>query len=263
MSNIAYKERIKGVFSGEIAAGWDTKGKLIARLDGNDNIIYNAIKEYGNDGMAVLDVGCATGKLLSMINKKFKRCQLYGIDICDDMVCYASNIEMQNENKKSIIADDFLEYNFGDMLYDMVVFKFVLHHLEDQIAALRKAKSLLKEQGILLIYTPGKNHFAEVFPAREDKEDILGRMTISELQYLFQKSNMESVKFEECKFKMKMESFEDFIYFLKRIGSYQKIVRYTKESWDEIFLSSVRHKFIKTDWLEGEYILGIYQKQGE
>lgn len=263
MSSITYSERIKGVFAGDIAAGWDTKGKLIAQLEGNDNIVYDAIRKYGNDGMTVLDVGCATGKLLSVINKKFKGCQLYGIDICDDMVCYASKIEMQNDNKKNIIADDFLEYNFGDSLFDMIIFKFVLHHLEDQIAALKKAKQLLKEKGILLIYTPGRNHFAEIFPTREEGEDILGRMSIKELQYLFHKCNMDLITWKECRFRMRIDSFENFIYFLKRIGSYQKIVRYTKASWDEVFLNSVKQKFISTDWLEGEYILGIYQKQEE
>lgn len=260
MSKRVQNERVKKIFTGDIATGWDTKGKLIDEIRGQDNIVYRAINEYGRDGMRVLDVGCATGRLLSYTDQKFSRCSLYGIDISNDMRNLAENISLVNDNKKTVFEGDFLKYNFGNQLFDMIVLKFVLHHMEDEQFALEKARKLLAPNGVLMLYTPGKAHFKEVFPLEDAERDILGRKDIDGIKELFSKCSMSNVYCEVCKFKVKMSTFENLIRFLKRIGSYQKIMNYTNDPWDETFTQEVKKRYNKVTHLTGEYILVIYKQ---
>lgn len=255
----SHNEKIGRVFAGFVTAGWDEKGKLLSQVKGKDNIVYDELQECGHDGMALLDVGCATGRLLSYVDVKFCDCHLQGIDISEDMVDYARKATASNENQTEIVKGDFLEYDFGENKFDIVVLKFVLHHMLDECMALKKAKQLLKKDGIIIVYTPGKGHFKEVFDEGEYGADLLGRKDSEQIKALFEKCDMEKVEMRLCEFEMKINTFDEFVEFLKRVGSYQKIVQYTDASWDAPFYEKIRKRFCETEWNKGEYILVVYK----
>lgn len=257
--NTIYKQRVKNVFNGIVARGWDTKGNLISRIKGKDNIVYDRIRQYGHDGMRLLDVGCATGRLLSFVDSQFHNCELWGIDISEEMAACARNISVSNHNSRIIVNDDFMEHDFGTQQYDIVILKFVLHHMADEEKTLLKAKQLLKQGGALLLYTPGKEHFKETFTVSPKERDILGRKSCEEIRSLFAECEMEICELLPCGFQMQIDSFDKFTEFLKRIGSYQKIVEYTDESWELGFLEEVKAKYADTEWHTGEYILAVHR----
>lgn len=254
-SRRVYNEKIKQVFSGGVAEGWDTKGRLIKA--GKDNIVYDKIKECGHDGMSVLDIGCATGGLLLEIDQSIHNCRMTGIDISHEMIKQAQRKADFYEKEWKLINYDFLEYDFGDDQFDMVVLKFVLHHMADAEETLKKAIELLGEDGILLIYTPGGRHLQEVFGAAGDDLDILGRKDKEQLLEMLLNCGAEQkrTEFEICNFQMEIDTFDKFIEFLKRIGSYQKIVRYQNMSWNVSFTNQIRERFENAQYLTGEYIL--------
>ncbi len=257
--NMIYRQRVKNVFNGIVARGWDTKGNLISRIKGKDNIVYDMIRQYGHDGMSLLDVGCATGRLLSFVNSEFSNCELWGIDISEEMAACARNVSISSNNSIKIVNDDFMEHNFDTQQFDIVILKFVLHHMVDEEKTLLKAKQLLKKDGTLLLYTPGKEHFKETFTVSEKERDILGRKNCEEIRSLFAKCEMEICELLPCRFQMQIDSFDKFTEFLKRIGSYQKIVQYTDKSWEISFLEEVKAKYADTEWHTGEYILAVHR----
>lgn len=252
-------EDIRRVFTGPIAAGWDTKGKLLSQIKGNDNIVYEKISQYGHDNMKVLDIGCATGRLLSFVNAHFCDCLLEGIDISEDMLFYAKQSGSSNGNRKKIVNDEFLVHDFGNEKFDLIVLKFVLHHMVDEDMVLTKAKNLLLPNGKIFLYTPGKEHFKEIFEDFNEETDILGRKSEEQLKQFLEKCGMHNYSITPCHFSMQMHTFEEFIDFLKRIGSYQKVVGYQDISWDNSFMQSVRNKFKMDMWHTGEFLLVIIQ----
>lgn len=257
MSSIS--EKVRKVFAGSIAEGWDTKGNLIHKMNGKDNRVYEKIREFGYNGMTLLDVGCATGRLLEKADSMFKNSSLKGIDFSADMISYAKQKNFSNDNAIQFICDDWLEYDFKDEIFDLIIFKFVLHHLQDNEMALKKAKSLLKPGGKLIIYTPGEKYLVEIFGKVKDAEDCLGRKRKDQIINLLQKIEINNISIESCEFQISMKSFSDFVEFLKRIGSYQRIMHYSNNNWNNQFMLSIQNKYIDGMWHTGEYFLIIYK----
>ena len=190
------KENIKKVFTGKVAREWDSKAELISCVKGNDNIVYPELEKEGFNGMQFLDVGCATGRLLSKVSEKFQKCEFTGIDISEEMIRYAKKREYTNKNKLLLINADFMEYDFLDNMYDFIVFKFVLHHMVDEKGALEKANKLLKKGGVLLLYIPGKAHFQEMFDDISEGEDILGSKNAEQIKDLMCECGMDKIEIE-------------------------------------------------------------------
>jgi len=258
-----YTERVRKVFAGSIAKGWDTKSNYIQKINGKDNQVYEKIKEFGQNGMTLLDVGCATGRLLQKTDLMFEKCKLVGIDFSDDMILYAKKKRFSANNHVDLICDDWLEYNFGKALFDIIVFKFVFHHFIDEEAALKKAKSLLKVGGRLIIYTPGGKYLSEIFGEVKDEGDCLGRKKEEQISDLLQKTDMENATIESCKFQLSLKNFSDFINFLKSIGSYQKILNYSNSEWDDKFMGTVQNRYKENMWHSGEYLLINYKNSDQ
>lgn len=249
------KNRVKSVFEGEIAMKWESKGELFHIVRGVDNIVYREIDFWGKPGMSVLDVGCGTGKTLAYIDKKYKECSLYGIDLSEGMIQQAES--KKYTNKIQFIRDDFIDYDFTGQEFDLIIFKFVLHHLEDIKCALQKAKCLLKEQGKLIIYTPGERHFEEIFPFKST-DDPLGRISFQLFVDAVREIGYEPLISTDCRFGVQFDNYDKFECFLKRTGSYQRIVNYNTIDWDGEFRDTIFRRFEQNMILTGNYYLGTF-----
>jgi len=260
ITEIPYIERIKNVFAGRVATGWDTKGELISEMEGNDNIVYKWLESNLVDGMCLLDVGCATGRLIQKVVKYNKNVFLYGIDVSRDMTSRAEAKFKTPNSNVTFITDEFLEHDFGSVKFDVIVFKFTLHHIENKEQALQKAEKLLNKGGRLIIYTPGSKHFEELFQYDKNKQDILGRESEEQLKNMLKCLDMEINVIQTCKFKMRFKNFDNLLCFLKSTGNYQRIMNYENKEWTDILTEEIKSRYCEKMWHQGEFLLAVYTK---
>jgi len=106
------------------------------------SIINKRIKKHAK----ILDVGCGTANLLSMLLAK-------------DYDGHGIDAEIRGPISKALYKQgrieivDFLEYSSGDS-YDLVIFAEVLEHIEDYISFISKGMTLLSPNGSMLISVP-------------------------------------------------------------------------------------------------------------
>ncbi|MEM3539181.1 MAG: class I SAM-dependent methyltransferase [Nitrososphaerales archaeon] len=114
----------------------------------------------------VLDFGC--GKMqyaINMLNKSKEFLELFGFDIDAKAINYAHEHIKHNalsERVELIIADG-NNPPFIGKCFDVIMFKWALHHFKEWKEILRKVKILLKDNGTLYIEEPlKKNPFARL-----------------------------------------------------------------------------------------------------
>jgi SAM-dependent methyltransferase len=132
---------------------------IAARIDKACGIIMDAT---GSEGRC-LDVGCGFGALVPNLSKKLKRSQIYGVDLSSEMIRNA--VELYPECH--FAACDFLLYE-GPLAsgFDGMLFCSALHDMPDPFAALRKASSLLRPGGTLVVvHAQGASHVNKQYQA--------------------------------------------------------------------------------------------------
>ncbi len=106
------------------------------------------LREISWKGKTVLDAGCGTGELASLIAKKGAK-KVVGVDYSDDAIAVA---------QKSWVAPnlEFLKKDINGIKekFDVVVSLGTLEHLDEPLNALKKLKSFLNPKGSLIITCP-------------------------------------------------------------------------------------------------------------
>ncbi|MBU1864513.1 MAG: class I SAM-dependent methyltransferase [Candidatus Omnitrophica bacterium] len=100
-----------------------------------------AIKQYIPQGR-ILDVGCGTGAFLSSFGNNWDK---YGCDTSS----YALDIAKQKGIK--IFHDEFENLDFDNSQFDVICFRASLHHTYSPQLCLKKAYTLLKSNGLIVI----------------------------------------------------------------------------------------------------------------
>ena len=134
--------------------------------------------------------------------------------------------------------------------YAIIIFSYVLHHMDDPIEALKKAKDILTDRGKILFSVPGKAYLSEVFC--DDK--AIGRFSIEEIDDIVMRAGLYPLKASRNRFMMSFNSYEMFLKYLQSIGTYQKIMGYTNQSWSKEFSDEILKKFDSTSFITGEYL---------
>jgi 2-polyprenyl-3-methyl-5-hydroxy-6-metoxy-1,4-benzoquinol methylase len=126
------------------------------------------------NGANVLDVGCGNGEFL--LNLKYLGARVIGIDL---------SIEAVNEAHKKglehVFKVPFSEFNH-DIKYDLIVLNDVVEHPLEPLRIIEKAISLLREGGLLSIWTPNND---DIF---SDFEKKILRVDLEHMQYLGSKA---------------------------------------------------------------------------
>lgn len=127
-------------FFNKLAPTWDNSNNDISNIE--DIITSLGIKE----GDKILDIGCGTGIITSILSIKCKR-EVLGIDISNKMIEIA-NSKNKNEfvNFKCI---DFYKYRGSD--YDYIVCFNAYPHFVKQKLFIKKSYELLNDKGKLAI----------------------------------------------------------------------------------------------------------------
>lgn len=98
----------------------------------------------------VLEIGCATGSLLSVINE-FGHTTV-GIDLSPRFAEAARRL-----HGLEVIAEDFMEINLEPAFFDAIIMLGTASNMQDLPATLRKVQHLLKKGGFILFNFPHAN----------------------------------------------------------------------------------------------------------
>ncbi len=126
----------KGVRHNIFQSFWHTKKISLAKK------IINQFK-FGN----CLDVGCASGYMISEIAKSYPNVKYFGIDIYDKAIQYARITYPYIKFKVASAENLPFEKNF----FDLILFYETIEHVEDPKKCLREIKRVLKKDGILIL----------------------------------------------------------------------------------------------------------------
>lgn len=111
---------------------------------------HNAIAEWARPASRVLDIGCASGYLMTYLHEQ-KECRPTGIEP------YARYAAEARQTGFPVIEADALEgmAELGDgAKFDHVIYADVLEHMEDPLPVLRATKDVLAPGGTVLISLP-------------------------------------------------------------------------------------------------------------
>ncbi|MDR0298829.1 MAG: class I SAM-dependent methyltransferase [Streptococcaceae bacterium] len=98
------------------------------------------------EGESVLDIGCANGKLLAMLNEK-RKINGTGLDISPEMVRVAQELH-PNFN---FVAGSAQNMSFIASSFDIIICSASFHHFPEPAEFLQSARKILKEDGRLII----------------------------------------------------------------------------------------------------------------
>jgi len=110
--------------------------------------VINGKKDVKN----ILDVGCGYGLLSKELKKTYPKLNLYGIE-------HAKEVSQSSQKTLKL-----LQYNIEDMAliksklksqkFDIIIFSDVLEHLYDPVGIIKSYRSLLEEDGIIVVTVP-------------------------------------------------------------------------------------------------------------
>ncbi|MGE7110294.1 class I SAM-dependent methyltransferase [Lysinibacillus sp. NPDC047702] len=124
----------------------------------------------------ILDVGCGTGWFLEVAKEHGANCS--GLELGEELARFTSErigIPVWNCDLKNLNVDE---------KYDVITMFDLIEHVEDPLDLVKVAKGLLKEEGIILIFTPQFDSVA--IQTMKDKSNLV--MPAEHLSYFNEKS---------------------------------------------------------------------------
>lgn len=99
------------------------------------------------DFESLLDVGCASGYMLSQIQKTFPEKEYSGVDIYDKAIRFAK--QKYPSIRFKVASADKLPFEEGE--FDLIICYETIEHVEDPTSSLKEMKRVLKKGGLLVL----------------------------------------------------------------------------------------------------------------
>lgn len=109
--------------------------------------LKNVCDLIDNNPKDVLDVGCASGWLLSEVAKNYPKAQCTGIDVYKKALDYGS----KNYKNLKLIEADAHKLPFSEKSFDLIICTEVLEHVQDPKGVLQEIKRVLKPGGVVIV----------------------------------------------------------------------------------------------------------------
>lgn len=138
---------------------WWFKGKFAIAL--------MLLSRAGAPGKKILDIGCGTGLFSKMLIEKGY--DVTSLDFSPVALDYSRRRGLAN-----LVTGDALKLPFPDNFFDAAFALDILEHIEDEDAALREWKRVLKSNGILIVFVPA---FAFLWGPQDEKLEHKRRYT--------------------------------------------------------------------------------------
>ena len=119
---VLWPEKVRRAFCGRNILPWAGQGRL-------------------------LDVGCGQGPNMATLHNM--GWDVYGVDLSETAVREVH--ELFGDHVK---LGDFLDVHYDDRSFDVVLFNHSLEHLYDPVSALREARRILDDKGVLVVTVP-------------------------------------------------------------------------------------------------------------
>lgn len=159
-----------------------------------------------NNDNKVLDIGCGAGTSIDILRSLGR---VWGIDV---------NSEAINESRNcgyiSLEKSDICTYSKHNHFFDLVACLDVLEHLKDDDVVLKKIKTLLKRNGMLLITVPA---FMFLWSENDNAVHHLRRYTAKKLTNKLKKNGFQVIKISYFNFLL-FPLFIGWLVFSKIIG---------------------------------------------
>jgi len=139
----------KDIFLSSEGNAWYQRNKSYFESQGeNNDLVFDFILAQKITPKSVLEIGCADGRRLSIINKAFDA-NCNGIDVSSEAILSGSK-KYQDINLKVGSAENL---QFEDEYFDLVIFGFCLYLCDrkDLFKIAAEADRVLKDQGMIII----------------------------------------------------------------------------------------------------------------
>ena len=107
----------------------------------------------------IMEIGCSSGHLLAMLDKEIPHASLIGADIVSTPLLKLA----EKHPNIPMLRFDLLSCPLPDNSMDAVILLNVLEHIEDDTAALKQIKRILKPGGIAIIEVPAGPHLYDLY----------------------------------------------------------------------------------------------------
>jgi 2-polyprenyl-3-methyl-5-hydroxy-6-metoxy-1,4-benzoquinol methylase len=112
-------------------------------------IVCEWLDRLGQHDLTILEVGCGSGWFCPRLAKYG---QVTGTDLSNEVLARAQ----QRSPEIAFVPGDFMELDFGQDSYDVLVTLEVLSHVADQPAFIKKLSSHLRPGGLLMLATQNR-----------------------------------------------------------------------------------------------------------
>jgi SAM-dependent methyltransferase len=152
-----------------VAYQWRHEGDVIGHRSGarRNQITLDwmeqELRRAGLDRAAALDVGCAYGNMMLMLNARLDKpatCRIEGVDLHPPGVAYGNAFAScvpGYGNCRYQVCDLTKGLPFEDASFDVVNLGDVLEHIDDPAAALREIGRVMRPDAALILSTPVKD----------------------------------------------------------------------------------------------------------
>lgn len=150
----------------------------IARLDAQVDLFWPReaalYRRLGlSAGMAVLDCGCGTGRLLVRLHEEFPGLRCFGIDVDAELAgCAARRAGRVHPPAFAAARQSILNLEFPGDTFDFAVARLVLEHLPDPVAAAREVLRVLKPGGTAVFLANDFDFHLRTWPACPALEEL-------------------------------------------------------------------------------------------
>ena len=153
----------KDIFLSSEGDAWYRRNKSqLSLLSESNDSICELIRQQELSPNSVLEIGCANGQRLNIINKVFGS-NCHGIDVSSEAILSGEK-NFQNVNLSTGSADNL---KFEDEAFDLVIFGFCLYLCDrkDLFKIAAEADRVLKDKGVMIIKDfhppfPYKNNYS-------------------------------------------------------------------------------------------------------
>lgn len=172
-------------------------GQSPVRILYEKRLLNLAIDDIVTENMRCLDLGCGRGVFTQLLSKKFRN--VIASDFAVEAVRTASSLLNQDEVR--FLSSDGTALPFFNEIFDCVIIKDFIHHLDEPEKALSEINRVLRSGGILLSVEPNNRNFLG---------QIIGWTMEHERRYIFNSPKYLIRLMAHAGFRLRHQAFDGF-----------------------------------------------------